>query len=1092
MDFATLIARNISCHWRANLAAAGGFFLAAWILAGSLGVGDTLRNSLSRIAEEHIGKTGYAVLSSSHLIRPGLSDTAGAALKTKCSAVMLARGTASSDGGRKRANRIQVVGVDAGFADFSPACGSLGLKAGECLVNGRTADALGIGPGGEIVVRIGKAAAGSTYSAFIRDKDISSAVNLKVAGILPPEKFGNFSIGISQISPCNIFVDRKFLSERLGTADSANLFLVGEPGGLAKEEDIKAAFLKSLNISDLGIAIREIPERGLLQLESDGIFLDSAEADAAMASGSDPLGVFCYFVNEISSKASSTPYSFVSSLPDSAMVPDLTDGQIIVNQWLADDLSAVRGDKLVLKYFLPKAGTSLEEVSSGFEVAGVVPVEGAASDRFLMPDFKGIGETEKCGDWDPSLPISLSKIRPKDEDYWMKYRGTPKAFVTLADARKMWGGPKSSLTAVRYLADKNSSGDIAAKFMLHASGSSLGISVLPVGKNSRDAVANSIDFGGLFTSMSFFVIVSSLLLSSLILSFNIQNRRREISTMLSTGFSKTELRGIFLGEGMISAILGTFAGTLSSPACTGFLAWALAHAWNDAVRTSQLQVTITGTSMAIGFTACLLAASATVFFTCHRQFKGNLIGLARDVSDIGQGVAHPGRWFAAGVALSVAGLAFSSGIFGFGETSGPGMFFLSGVAFLAASSAIFMGWMGKYRMQAGDGILQLHAIALRNLCRSRGRSMSVFCMVALPVFILAAVAVNRKSPSTDAGSSVSGTGGFQLFCETSIPVPYDPSSPQGIRKLGIEDAVADGASFVRMMVDDGDDASCLNLNQVTRPRLLGVDPDQFISRGAFKFAGTYKEVKGSPWTLLKEEDAIVNGVADKNMIQWQLRKSLGDIIEIPDADGGILKVRLAAALDNSILQGGIVVSTDVLSNHFPSAGYKIFLVDIKSPSVAEKATSQIAFALEDYGVEVVSSTERLDEFWSVERTYIDIFLVLGGFGLILGTAGLGMVILRNGLDRRREIAVLTALGFSRGEIYRLLSWEHSFVFAAGLLAGVFSAVIPQIPAHAGLAGIASPVFATVIALIAAFGFFWIAEAARFAVSRNPADTMRNG
>jgi hypothetical protein len=70
-------------------------------------------------------------------------------------------------------------------------------------------------------------------------------------------------------------------------------------------------------------------------------------------------------------------------------------------------------------------------------------------DRSLMPDFPGVAKAESAGDWDTSFPL-VHTIRPKDDEYWRKYRGTPKAFVTLAAGQKMWANRFGNLTAVRF------------------------------------------------------------------------------------------------------------------------------------------------------------------------------------------------------------------------------------------------------------------------------------------------------------------------------------------------------------------------------------------------------------------------------------------------------------------------------------------------------------------------------------------------------------------------------------------------------------------------------------------------------------------
>jgi ABC-type antimicrobial peptide transport system permease subunit len=63
---------------------------------------------------------------------------------------------------------------------------------------------------------------------------------------------------------------------------------------------------------------------------------------------------------------------------------------------------------------------------------------------------------------------------------------------------------------------------------------------------------------------------------------------------------------------------------------------------------------------------------------------------------------------------------------------------------------------------------------------------------------------------------------------------------------------------------------------------------------------------------------------------------------------------------------------------------------------------------------VASAAERLQSFNEVENTYLDVFTLLGGLGVILGVAGLGILLLRNVRDRKGEIATCLAIGFRRG------------------------------------------------------------------------------
>ena len=79
----------------------------------------------------------------------------------------------------------------------------------------------------------------------------------------------------------------------------------------------------------------------------------------------------------------------------------------------------------------------------------MVPIAGLAADRDLVPEYPGITESENISDWDPPFPIDLSRVRKEDEDYWHKYRTTPKAFIPLSVAQNLWQTRFGKLTSIR-------------------------------------------------------------------------------------------------------------------------------------------------------------------------------------------------------------------------------------------------------------------------------------------------------------------------------------------------------------------------------------------------------------------------------------------------------------------------------------------------------------------------------------------------------------------------------------------------------------------------------------------------------------------
>jgi putative ABC transport system permease protein len=101
---------------------------------------------------------------------------------------------------------------------------------------------------------------------------------------------------------------------------------------------------------------------------------------------------------------------------------------------------------------------------------------------------------------------------------------------------------------------------------------------------------------------------------------------------------------------------------------------------------------------------------------------------------------------------------------------------------------------------------------------------------------------------------------------------------------------------------------------------------------------------------------------------------------------------------------------------------------------------------------VTSTGERLDAYHQVENTYISTFQALGALGLLLGTVGLAAVLARNVLERRRELALLRAVGYRRINLAVVILSENALLLVGGLAIGAFCALVAIAPAIASRGG----------------------------------------
>ena len=303
----------------------------------------------------------------------------------------------------------------------------------------------------------------------------------------------------------------------------------------------------------------------------------------------------------------------------------------------------------------------------------------------------------------------------------------------------------------------------------------------------------------------------------------------------------------------------------------------------------------------------------------------------------------------------------------------------------------------------------------------------------------------KQDLSRNAQMKWSGTGGFELFCRTTLPLLADISTREGKKEYGLESTLSDDrTTTVCIKLMEGDDASCFNLNRSLSPTVLGIDHRQMSKMGAFK----PRKGKADPWQLLDQpqpDNTLPCLAGDLNTAQYGLQlKKLGPVngetLTIRDEQGNERTLRVVGALPVklSILQGNILVSRETFSELYPSrSGYNMMLVDCPEEEI-EAVSGILNRKLKRNGADIVSSVTRLADFYLVESAYLSMFLVLGGLGILLGTAGLGVLLARNTLERRKEIALMRSIGFSAIRVEQLVASEYMFLIIAGMLSGLIS------------------------------------------------------
>ncbi|HLL16412.1 MAG TPA: ABC transporter permease, partial [Pyrinomonadaceae bacterium] len=1052
-----------------------------------------------------------------------------------------------------RAGGVQVYGVDERFWQFQGVdAGRRSLGEREAFVSAGLASELGASAGGDVLLRIEKPSAIPVESLHGRKEDVGRTMRLTVREVLGAADLGEFSLRPQQGAVRAVFVPLRRVQKDAEQEGRVNTILLSaktgdeatDAVGASQAAALKKILRETFTLADLGVKVRMLDEPHALSVETEsaivGDRLGQQAGETAQSLGLGASPIYSYLANSIRAGEREIPYSLVTAVdeesfkglqreagqtPESAG-QELAGTQakqstpILLNDWAARDLGARVGDAVSLDYYVWREEGRLETRTGEFRLAGVVEMRGLAADRELTPEYPGISGTESLSDWDPPFPLDLARVRPQDEDYWKKFRTTPKAFIPLARGQELWQTRYGKLTSLRLHPQPGVSLDAARTnfertLRARVDPFAANFSLYAARAEGLRASRGATDFGEYFLYFSFFLVVSALMLTALFFKLGIEQRLREIGILQAAGFPAARVRALFLGEGLLLAALGSALGLLGALAYGAFVMYGLRTWWVGAVGTRSLALHVSPVSLALGGTGGIIAALACIWWTLRmlapfstrelltgtidrtatRRREGKLSGAFRapfaPLARLGASTSFSVAALCATLGLLLLVAAASKWV---GNVAG---FFGAGTLFLVALLCFQSAWLrraDRHTTIRGRGWWPVARLGFRNATHRPGRSVLCIALIASATFIIVAVDAFRRD-ATDAVSTdrQTGTGGYTLLAESLLPLAHDPNDAAGREALNLnaqdETATLAGTTLTRFRLRPGDDASCLNLYQPREPRILAPAP-AFVKENRFTFADSVAATdaeRANPWLLLERDlpGGAIPVIADANSLAYVLHRKLGEEIVLHEGTERALRLRFVAALSDSLFQSELLMSERNFLRAFPEQeGYRFFLLDA-APEKAADVAALLESRLSDFGFDAVGAGERLAEFHRVENTYLSTFQTLGGLGTLLGTLGLATVLLRNVLERRRELALLRAVGYNARHFALMVVAENALLLFCGLLTGVFCAVLAIAPAFYARGGrLPTASLAVLLAAVVVVGLA-ASLAATAAVLRSP-------
>jgi ABC-type antimicrobial peptide transport system permease subunit len=1113
MSFWRLL-RETLWHYRwTNLAIVLGTLIGSANLTGSLLVGDSMRGTLRDMTLERLGSVDLVHVGPRFFGRD-LSDRwkeDPALAGSTASTILLLRGAVVGPDNRL-AGEVQIVGTTPDFWKLVTLPGiAPDLAAKQIIINRELADELAAKEGSRVSLRLEKANDIPSEGLLGKREETIKPLPVTIDRVIENRGAGRFSLAMTQRLPMTLFLPLDQLAQAIGQPGRANALLI-QKGKDVSTSLANARLSTVLSLDDMGLSI--LPTDHWTTIESRERIIspvwERAIEQVIKEKGYVAQRILTYLANTIRLGTQEVPYSVVIGIdnlgapygpwPMQPNISSLGKGQAIINAWTANRLNARAGSLIDLAYFAVLPDSSLQERRTSVRVAAIAAMEGKVIDQSFTPSFPGITDADTFADWNAPFPIDLDRVQKEDEEYWKNYRTAPKVFLDLPTAQQIWSTRFGRLTSVRVAtADGTtiSEKDLSRHLRSVVDPKKLGFNLEKIRERDLQASSGSTDFGMLFLSMSFFLIISAAILVGLLFRLNTERRASSIGVLLATGSPAHLVRQWLLTEGLILSGIGSIVGLAGAVLYARWLLQLLSTWWRDAVGTSFIEYHSSPASFLIGLVASIGIAMIAIIWATGRLGQ---IPVPQLLS-AGFTFAPPARKSAPRLplllmigSLLAATLMIAVGWLGLLPPVG---------AFFGGGGGVLIGLLSAmaYRLSApppadpaalvkGLGIGSMARLGIRNSSRYPSRSLMTATLIALAVFLVVAVGTMRHGKPAATPDRQSGNGGFALLARSTHPLPQSLADPNGRFALNVSDSAEKRLALSKVMslrVRPGDDASCLNVYQPKDPTILGT-PRAFIDRGGFAFASLLEpndEEKKNPWRMLdrKEDDGVIPAIGDAATLQWILKVPLGGELKTTAEDGRTIRLKIVGTLSESLFQGQLLIADARFVDIFPSrTGTRFFLI---APPAGEETllAGQLEKDLADFGFDVETTASVIQGYLAVQDTYMAAFQTLGGLGLILGTLGLGAVVLRNVLERRGELALLRAVGFSPADIGNIVVSETAALLVAGLIIGTLSAVLAVLPAMTHLKDpwVLLPLASTLLAiLLAGLASSWFAVRAALA------------
>lgn len=605
----------------------------------------------------------------------------------------------------------------------------------------------------------------------------------------------------------------------------------------------------------------------------------------------------------------------------------------------------------------------------------------------------------------------------------------------------------------------------------------------------RDANEQGQAMGQLFVGVGTFSVLAGVLLLVNLVVMLAEERRRELGLARAVGLRRSQVSRLFALEGTIyaagAAVLGGALGT--------GVGWLIVAATRRVLGTEDVfhlrfaaPVGVVVIGAAVGFGVAVVTVWAASFRIAnltvvralrdvpeppragHRLHTSGL-GAAASLGGVAVGVwgavlGNPlsalvgpplalagllpllrpvfGRRLTVGSLAGVA-LVWCAGVFAFlpdlGDGVPVGVFVVQGVLLVAAAVAFataidhFWVTLVDRLSRAGRGLSARLGLAYP-LARL-ARTAMLLATYALVVFTLSFLAIYGQIFGRQAGQFTD-----DVRAGSDLLVDANPANPVASAQLRDQPDVVGLAALWRAAPE----FTTTYGHAATTWPLTGFDA-QLLAEGTPALserapgfpsdAAVFRALLADPGLIVVDEQFLATSAQNE---PGSAKARIGDEVLAQDpVTGERQRFRVVGLLAHDTVQAGAFVSAPSARALMGSLAVQSrFYVRVAPGTDPQRVADRLEATFVDRGVDARTFRSVVDRSIA---TQLGFFRLMGGYlllGLVIGTAGIGVVMVRAVRERRRQIGMLRAMGFSRDTVRRAFAVEAAFIALQGTVMGI--------------------------------------------------------